>query len=221
MKTKGLNMLKMMMRSAVLVFVLGLGLALSPLAMAAKVKGIALTPEIQAAAERIDAYFNSFRTMKGDIIQTSPKGRASKGVFVISKPGKFRFDVDPPTPYILASDGKWLTITNKKMDRGDQVPLSKTPLRLLVASNLKLLDESIVLNHSEADGFTTLALADKKGLMPGHIIMVFDDGQNELRQWVIVDGKGQRTTVELTSVEKDVKVNPKLFNITINREKRL
>jgi outer membrane lipoprotein-sorting protein len=57
--------------------------------------------------------------------------------------------------------------------------------------------------------------------MPGHIIMVFDDGQNELRQWVIVDGKGQRTTVELTSVEKDVKVNPKLFNITINREKRL
>jgi outer membrane lipoprotein-sorting protein len=221
MKTKGLNMLKIMMRSAVLVFVLGLGLALSPLAMAAKVKGIALTPEIQAAAERIDAYFNSFRTMKGDIIQTSPKGRASKGVFVISKPGKFRFDVDPPTPYILASDGKWLTITNKKMDRGDQVPLSKTPLRLLVASNLKLLDESIVLNHSEADGFTTLALADKKGLMPGHIIMVFDDGQNELRQWVIVDGKGQRTTVELTSVEKDVKVNPKLFNITINREKRL
>jgi outer membrane lipoprotein-sorting protein len=221
MKMKGLNMLKMMMRSAVLVFVLGLGLALSPLAMAAKVKGIALTPEIQAAAERIDAYFNSFRTMKGDIIQTSPKGRASKGVFVISKPGKFRFDVDPPTPYILASDGKWLTITNKKMDRGDQVPLSKTPLRLLVASNLKLLDESIVLNHSEADGFTTLALADKKGLMPGHIIMVFDDGQNELRQWVIVDGKGQRTTVELTSVEKDVKVNPKLFNITINREKRL
>jgi outer membrane lipoprotein-sorting protein len=51
--------------------------------------------------------------------------------------------------------------------------------------------------------------------------MVFDDGQNELRQWIIVDGKGQRTTVELTSVEKDVKVNPKLFNITINREKRL
>jgi outer membrane lipoprotein-sorting protein len=214
-------MLKLMIRSVVLVFALGLGLALSPAAMAAKVKGIAITPEIQAAAERIDAYFNSFRTMKGDIIQTSPKGRASRGVFVISKPGKFRFDVDPPTPYILASDGKWLTITNKKMDRGDQVPLSKTPLRLLVASNLKLLDESVVLNHSEAEGFTTLTLADKKGLMPGQIIMVFDDGQNELRQWIIVDGKGQRTTVELTSVEKDVKVNPKLFNITINREKRL
>lgn len=200
--------------------VLVLGVMMSPVAFAAKVKGIAITPEIQAAAERIDAYFNSFNTLKGTIIQTSPKGRASKGVFAILKPGKFRFDVDPPTPYILASDGKWLTITNKKMDRGDQVPVSKTPLRLLAAQNLNLLNESVVLSHAEADGFTTLALADKKGGMPGHIIMVFDDGQNELRQWIIVDGKGQRTTVELTSVEKDVKVNAKQFNITINRENR-
>jgi outer membrane lipoprotein-sorting protein len=219
MMIKGLDMLNSGLRSVALFVALSLGLVFSPAAMAAKVKGIAITPEIQAAAERIDAYFNSFKTLKGEIIQTSPKGRASKGVFVISKPGKFRFDVDPPTPYILASDGKWLTITNKKMDRGDQVPLSKTPLRLLVASDLNLLKESVVLNHTEADGFTTLALADKQGLMPGHIVMVFDDSQNVLRQWIIVDGKGQRTTVELTSVEKDVKVNPKLFNITINREK--
>jgi outer membrane lipoprotein-sorting protein len=211
-------MLKTVLKKLALVVVLGL--MMSPVAYAAKVKGIAITPEIQAAAERIDAYFNSFSTLKGSIIQTSPKGRSSKGVFAISKPGKFRFDVDPPTPYILASDGKWLTITNKKMDRGDQVPLSKTPLRLLAATNLNLLNESVVLSHTEADGFTTLALADKKGGMPGHIIMVFDDGQNELRQWIIVDGKGQRTTVELTSVEKDVKVNAKLFNVTIKRENR-
>jgi outer membrane lipoprotein-sorting protein len=218
LELKEVKMLKTVLKNVIIV--LALTFALSPVAMAAKVKGIAITPEIQAAAERIDAYFNSFNTLKGNIIQTSPKGRASKGVFSILKPGKFRFDVDPPTPYILASDGKWLTITNKKMDRGDQVPLSKTPLRLLAAQNLNLLAESVVLSHSEADGFTTLALADKKGLMPGHIIMVFDDGQNELRQWIIVDGKGQRTTVELSSIEKDVKVNPKLFNITINRDKR-
>jgi outer membrane lipoprotein-sorting protein len=215
---KGLKMLKTVLQKISLILVVGL--MMSPMAMAAKVKGIAVTPEIQAAAQRIDAYFNSFSTLKGTILQTSPKGRTSKGIFAISKPGKFRFDVDPPTPYILASDGKWLTITNKKMDRGDQVPVSKTPLRLLAAQNLNLLAESVVLSHTEADGFTTLALADKKGGMPGHIIMVFDDGQNELRQWIIVDGKGQRTTVELTSVEKDVKVNAKLFNITINRDKR-
>jgi outer membrane lipoprotein-sorting protein len=216
MKLKGLNMLKTVLKKLALVFVVGV--MLSPMAMAAKVKGIAVTPEIQAAAARIDAYFNSFNTLKGTILQTSPKGRTSKGSFAISKPGKFRFDVDPPTPYILASDGKWLTITNKKMDRGDQVPVSKTPLRLLAAQNLNLLAESVVISHSEADGFTTLALADKKGGMPGHIIMVFDDGQNELRQWIIVDGKGQRTTVELTSVEKDAKVNPKQFAITITRK---
>ena len=67
---------------------------------------------------------------------------------------------------------------------------------------------------------TTIALADKKGSMPGQIILVFDDARNELQQWIIIDGKGQRTTVELANLEKDVKINPKLFNVTIKRDKR-
>jgi outer membrane lipoprotein-sorting protein len=195
------------------------GTSLVPAAVhAAKPAGIAVTPEVKAAIDRVNAYFNSFQTMTGDLVQTTPRGRTAKGVFFISKPGKLRFEVEPPTPYILAADGRWLTFTNKKMDRGDQLPLSKTPLRLLVTSKLDLLQEVVVVNYQQADGFTTLALADKKGLMSGQIILVFDDSTNELRQWVIVDGKGLRTTVDLSNLAKDVKINPKLFNVKIRRK---
>ena len=217
---EGLKMLKLILRAVVVT----VGLALFSLggsqAYAAKVQAMAITPDIKASVVKINAYFNSFQTLRGELVQTSPRGRAAKGVFFIAKPGKLRFEVEPPTPYIMASDGKWLTLTNKKMNKGDQFPLSKTPMRLLVSNQLDLLKEADVVSFAQDGGVTTIALSDKKGSIPGQIVLVFDEAQDVLQQWIIIDGKGQRTTVELANIEKDVKINPKLFNVTINRENR-
>jgi outer membrane lipoprotein-sorting protein len=216
---EGYEMLTLILR----VMVLSFGLVLLPLgggteAFAAKVQAMAITPDIKASIVKINAYFNSFQTLRGELVQTSPRGRAAKGVFFIAKPGKLRFEVEPPTPYIMASDGKWLTLTNKKMNKGDQFPLSKTPMRLLVSSQLDLLKEADVVSFEQNGGITTIALSDKKGSIPGQIVLVFDETQDVLQQWIIIDGKGQRTTVELANLEKDVKINPKLFTVTINRD---
>jgi outer membrane lipoprotein-sorting protein len=215
---EGYEMLTMILR----IMVLSFGLVLLPLggtvAFAAKVQAMAITPDIKASIVKINAYFNSFQTLRGELVQTSPRGRAAKGVFFIAKPGKLRFEVEPPTPYIMASDGKWLTLTNKKMNKGDQFPLSKTPMRLLVSSQLDLLKEADVVSFAQDGGVTTIALSDKKGSIPGQIVLVFDEAQDVLQQWIIIDGKGQRTTVELANIEKDVKINPKLFNVTIKRD---
>jgi outer membrane lipoprotein-sorting protein len=217
---EGYEMLTFILRVAVLSF----GLVLLPFggvsAFAAKVQAMEITPDIQASIVKINAYFNSFQTLRGELVQTSPRGRAAKGVFYIAKPGKLRFEVEAPTPYIMASDGKWLTLTNKKMNKGDQFPLSKTPMRLLVSSQLDLMKEADVVSFAQDGGVTTIALSDKKGSIPGQIVLVFDETQDTLQQWIIIDGKGQRTTVELANLEKDVKINPKLFNVTINREGR-
>jgi outer membrane lipoprotein-sorting protein len=215
------KMLKTVMKVIVVLFV-GLGFTMQPMLAteayaAKKAKGIEITAEIQDAAARINAYFNSFQTMKGDFVQTSPKGRATRGVMHLAKPGKLRFEYEAPNPLLIAADGKWLTIKNKVKEKGDQVPLSSTPLRLIVAPKLNLLQEAVVLNFQQAEGFTTMALADKKGSIAGQIILVFDDNANEIRQWIIVDGKGQKTTVELANLQKDVKINPKLFQVTIKR----
>jgi outer membrane lipoprotein-sorting protein len=187
-------------------------------AQAAKVRAMQITPDIEASIGRINAYFNSFQTLRGELVQTSPRGRSAKGVFFLAKPGKLRFEVEPPTPYIMASDGKWLTLTNKTMNKGDQFPLSKTPMRLLVSSKLDILKEADVVGFEQNGGVTSIALSDKKGSLPGQIVLIFDETQDVLQQWIIIDGKGQRTTVELANLEKDVKINPKLFQVTIKRE---
>jgi outer membrane lipoprotein-sorting protein len=224
MMSEGLSMTKKIFQIAAfgLALVLGglLQPALLPVAQAAKVKALDVTPEIQDAAARINGYFNSFQTLKGEFIQTGAKGRSTRGVMHLSKPGKLRFEYEPPNPLLIASDGKWLTIKNKTKEKGDQVPLASTPMRLIVASKLNLLAEATVIQFEQLNGVTTMGLIDKKGSVAGQIFLVFDDTRNELLQWIIVDGKGQRTTVELSNLEKDVKINPKLFNVTINRDKK-
>jgi outer membrane lipoprotein-sorting protein len=213
-------MLKLTFKALTVAAVLSLTgvVAVVPMAEAAKVQAMEITPEIQAAVDKLDAYFNSFQTLKGDFIQTSPRGRATRGIMHLSKPGKLRFEYEAPNPLLITADGKWLTIKNKNKEKGDQVPLSATPMRLIVASKLSLLKEAAIVNFQQEAGFTTLALVDKKGTIPGQIVLVFDDTRNELQQWIIIDGKGQRTTVELGNLEKDIKINPKLFAITIKRD---
>ena len=189
-------------------------------ALAAKVKAMELSADQLAAVQRINDYLNSYQSLRGDFLQTSPKGRSTRGVMNIQKPGKLRFEYEPPNPLLIASDGTWLTIKDKKKERGDQVPLSSTPLRLIVAPKINLLAETSVVGFEQTEGFTTVALSDKKGALKGQIVLVFDETKKELQQWIIVDGKGQRTTVQLGNLEKNVKIDPKLFKVTIKREER-
>ena len=179
-----------------------------------------LSADQLAAVQRINDYLNSYQSLRGDFLQTSPKGRSTRGVMNIQKPGKLRFEYEPPNPLLIASDGTWLTIKDKKKERGDQVPLSSTPLRLIVAPKINLLAETNVVGFEQTEGFTTVALSDKKGALKGQIVLVFDETKKELQQWIIVDGKGQRTTVQLGNLEKNVKIDPKLFKVTIKREER-
>lgn len=179
---------------------------------------LALNEQQVAALGRLNDYINSFTTLRGDFVQISDKGQAVKGVLMLSKPGKIRFDYAPPSPLLIVSDGKWLTIKNKIKERGDQVPLRATPLRLIVAPKIDLMEETNVLAVEEADGITSVALADKKDSRSGHIVLIYDNVQNVLQQWIIVDAKGRRTTVQFANLEKDVKLNQKLFLETIKRK---
>jgi outer membrane lipoprotein-sorting protein len=201
-----------------IVMLLATGLAAGE-ALAGKYKAIALTGDQAEAVQRINTYINSFDTMRGDFTQISPRGQSSRGVMLISKPGKMRFEYAPPVPLLIVSDGRWLTIKNTARERGDQFPLSATPLRLVVAKDVDLLAETDVIAFQQAEGLTSVTLQDKKGKMGGYIILIYDDANKALQQWIVVDGKGKRTTVQLANLEKGVKIDPKLFVVKIDRDK--
>jgi outer membrane lipoprotein-sorting protein len=186
-------------------------------ARAARIAAIPLTAEQQQSVRNINNYINSFQSLKCDFTQISPRGLTTQGVLLISKPGKLRFEYAAPNPLLIVSDGKWLTIKDKVKERGDQFPLSATPLRLVVSPKIDLLAETDVIAFESADGIISVSLADRKDALGGYITLIFDEARNQLQQWVIVDGKGRRTTVQLANIETGGKFDAKLFIGKINR----
>lgn len=178
---------------------------------------IAVTASQAGSIQKISDYINGFTNLQGEFTQISPKGNLSRGVFFISKPGKMRFEYAPPNPFLIVADGKWLTIKNRAKEKGDQFPLSETPLRLVLGEKVDLLKDTDILDFEEADGLTTLTLEDKGGSLGGKLVLVFDQNRKALQQWVVIDGKGRKTTVSLENLVAGVKPDPKLFVVKISR----
>lgn len=198
---------------------LGMGLFALAALPAAAAAPIALTPEQETAVNGISDYLNSFKTLQGEFTQISPKGNMSRGVFYIAKPGKMRFEYAPPNPFLIVADGTWLTVKNVKKEKGDQFPLSQTPLRLVLSDKVNIARDTNILDLQQQDGILSVTLEDKKNTLgSGQLTLVFDQTNKALQQWVVVDGKGRRTTVTLENVQPDIETDPKLFVVKIDRK---
>lgn len=177
----------------------------------AKLPAIQLTDEQQATVRHINDYINSFQTMKANFTQVSAQGRSTNGTLYISKPGKLRFDYASPNPLLVVSDGRWLTVMDRNRARGDQFPLSATPLRLVVSPQVDLLSETDVVAYDSKDGRTSVSLQDRKDKLGGYITLIYDEQLKQLTQWTVVDGKDRRTTVQLSNMQYGGSFDPKLF----------
>ena len=172
-----------------------------------------------AVVKKLGDYFNSLTTMKGEFTQVSPKGNVSAGIFYISKPGKMRFEYAPPNPFIIVSDGRWVTVKNNAKNKADQYPLSATPLNLMLAKDVDLLKEAKILGVEEKSGVFWVTLESRDSLVPGQLVLVYDPDSSALQQWIVVDGQGRKTTVNIAKLEPGVQPDPKLFEIEVPKRR--
>ncbi len=176
-----------------------------------------LSDEDKAALTQLNDYLNEIRNLSGEFTQTSPRGQVANGIFYIAKPGKMRFEYAPPSPLLVVSDGNWVTVKNTQRKSDDQYPLSTTPLKLVLSDQVNLFEQAVILNVEHTETLSAITMQEKDQLVAGQLTMVFDRANNELVQWIIVDGKGQRTSVELSNIDKTAEPSPKLFVVQRSR----
>lgn len=167
-------------------------------------------------AQKIADHFSSVKTMSGEFVQFGPRGEQTGGKFYIQRPGKIRFNYEPPSAYRVISDGTSVAIDNRKLNTMDVYPLSKTPLKLLLDDRINL-SGSQVKSVKEEDDLTTIQLADKRIFGNSKITMMFDPSTYELRQWTITDAQGKDTTVMVFNVRQGVAIDNSLFEIDYKR----
>lgn len=165
---------------------------------------------------RISKHFSSVPSMQGEFIQFGPNGEQTGGKFYLKRPGKIRFDYAKPSPILVKADGKTVGIHNRKLKTWDFFPLSKTPLRLLLADKIDVKDKSIKSVKREAD-LTTVILGNKSVFGNSKITLMFDPKSFDLRQWTITDNQGKDTSVMIFNVKRNVKLSKRLFSMNQRR----
>ena len=117
-------------------------------------KMASFTPEQRAQLDKISAYLNSIRTLKGSFVQLDPNGNLEEGDFYLEKPGRMRFEYRPPSAVLVVSDGDTVAVKNTKLRTVDRYPLTDTPLDLLLGDDLSALavDGAQAQNKAAAEG---------------------------------------------------------------------
>ena len=189
-----------------------------------KLRSLALAPVLALAMtfpaladkiplNEISRYLNSLKTAQAEFTQVNGDGSISTGTVYIHRPNRVRFEYKGDKTLVLASAGQVAVFDGKSRSGPQQYPLSKTPLSLILAPNINLGQARMVTAHTEKKNTTVVTAQDPQHPEYGNIQMVFSANPTQLRQWVVTDDAGQRTTVILGEMKTGVSIPASAFAI--------
>lgn len=167
----------------------------------------------------ISNYLNGLSTVQSEFTQVNPDGTISAGTVYIQRPGRVRFEYKNSRQLMLASGGQ-VAVFDAKSNQGPQVyPLGQTPLSIILDQNVNLGRKGMVTGHTERKNTTVVKAHDPAHPQYGSIEMVFT-APTELRQWIVTDDTGKKTTVILGEMKKGVSFKPSTFAIQSEIDRR-
>ena len=168
----------------------------------------------KAQAAKVSSYLSSLQTLVGNFVQVGPDGTKIKGDFYIQKPGKVRFEYEPPSPIAIIADGSSLAVRDSKLATQDIYPLSQTPLRFLLSDRIDLLKDTNVVSVTADDLFISVTIEEKQALIgTSRLMLMIGAKDGQLKQWTVTDPQGYDTTVAVYNVDSSRKLDPGLFKI--------
>lgn len=169
----------------------------------------------------ISGYLNAITTAKTGFTQVNDDGTLSTGTLFIRRPGRMRFEYNPPEELLVLAGGGQIGIFDGKsnLESAERYPLRRTPLNLILEKNVDLARRNMVVGHDFDGTATTVTAQDPEHPEYGQLQMKFTDGPVELRQWIVTDGQGSKTTVVLQQLERPGGLAAALFSI--ENEERL
>jgi outer membrane lipoprotein-sorting protein len=177
-----------------------------------------LNPEQRAVIDRVNNYLSGLQQLSGNFVQVGPDGRRTQGDIFISKPGRVRFEYDPPSPIDVVADGQSVVVRDRNLATQDVYPLSQTPLRFLLADHVDLMkDTSLVAVYAD-DVFITVVVEEKNGIVgTSRLMIMFSAKDMQLKQWTVTDPQGYDTTVAVYNLDTSKRPDPSLFKIDYTR----
>lgn len=183
-----------------------LRLSLVPLLLA-----FAPTPQDQADLQRIQAYLDSLRSLKARFLQVAANGSIAQGTVWLERPGRMRFQYDPPSPLLLVAGHGLVVFHDASVNQTTNIPIGQTPLGILLADHVQFGGDVTVTGMQHLPGQIQVSLVRTASPGDGTLTLIFADNPLALRQWTVLDAQRQETRVTLYDAQLGGSFDPKLF----------
>ncbi|WP_153109055.1 outer membrane lipoprotein chaperone LolA [Propionivibrio limicola] len=173
------------------------------------------------AIDKLHRFLESTKTLRASFAQivvakNGKRPQMSSGVMMVSRPGKFRWQIEKPYSQLLVGDGEkiWIydpdlrQVTVKKMSAA----LGSTPAALLVGSNT--LEKDFNLRElGEREGLEWLE-ATPKSADSGFEKLQLGFAGNDLKAMELFDNFGQTTSLSFGKLERNPSLPATSFRFT-------
>ena len=171
----------------------------------------ALSPQDTAELQRIAAYLDGIHTMTARFEQATASGGAASGYLWVSRPGKMRFQYNPPNELLLLADAFYIYSWDPDLKQMSKVGLKSTPAWFLLRQPISFTDGVGVTRFEHSGNTVRVTVVESREPDAGSLTMVFTENPLVLRQWTVVDQQGKVTNVALSEVQYGMALDAKLF----------
>jgi outer membrane lipoprotein-sorting protein len=171
----------------------------------------ALTPQDTLELQRIAAYLNNIRTMTARFQQVANNGGVSTGHLWVARPGRMRFEYDPPTPITLLADTASVYYWDKQLNQTSKYELRQTPAWFFLRDPISFGADVVVTRFERFSGGVRVTVVESAQPDTGSLTLDFSENPVTLRQWTVIDQQAKRTVVTLSDLQFGMALDPKLF----------
>jgi len=167
--------------------------------------------EERETLDRLLDYLNRIDTLKSHFVQVSSNGTYAEGELYVDRPGRMRFEYDPPHPALLIANGITLLYYDRELQQATFLPLWETPLWFLIRDKIDLREGVELKGIEQRTGTIRVTLQLSAEGSEGRVTLIFSDRPVALHSWEIEDAQGIMTEVALVNPDFGAKVERSLF----------
>lgn len=165
----------------------------------------------QKTIDRLQQYLSGLTTIVSDFTQVAPDGTLASGKFFMERPGKMRWQYNPPTPILMVSNGSTLVYYDIELEQVNNIRLDSTLIGFLAQPEIRFDERVGIRELSNKAGVIRITLAQRDKPNEGQLMLEFSDKPLLIRNMIITDATNQTTSVSLNNARYGVKLDDELF----------
>jgi hypothetical protein len=174
-----------------------------------------------ADIQKIEKYLNGITTLVAPFEQEDSSGGVASGIFYLERPGRLRWDYEPPTPILIVAKGSLVAYYDKEMDEVSHVSLDDTLAGFLTRKNISFGENGVkITDFDKSNGEISISITQEKKEEQGRLTMFFTEKNMDLVRMEVVDSIGKKTIISFQNPVYGKPIDKELFALPRTRPKK-